>query len=318
MSSNNNFSGGRQEPQPPRRDQNNRGWYSWPLIIVLFSIGLWPVALALLCANLLGDGKRMAGRSGESAVDRAMRRAEERVNSGMNRAANGVDRAADAMRRAEERMNAAARAAQDMASQAAERARTPVGRVGLHTPEEMAKILNDALDRAKARAAKEREREAAQAARQSQGTAARSGYVDARPASGPRPEPVPPPRPADRQKQAAKPPKQKKLKLPGKALRVIGICLIVMGAIFGLDFLADLFQGYWADFEEFFMGLGFLAGGGIMFGRGKYLANMTRRSQRYILAIGNVDVMRLDEIAKRVNRKPAQDRKSTRLNSSHM
>ena len=51
---------------------------------------------------------------------------------------------------------------------------------------------------------------------------------------------------------------------------------------------------------------GFLGAGGIMFFRGRYLNKMSRRSHRYILAIGNVDAMPIDEIAKRVNRKPHQ------------
>ena len=46
-----------------------------------------------------------------------------------------------------------------------------------------------------------------------------------------------------------------------------------------------------------------------MFFRGRYLNKMSRRSQRYILAIGNTDAMPIDEIAKRVNRKPAQAEK---------
>ena len=116
--------------------------------------------------------------------------------------------------------------------------------------------------------------------------------------------PVPP---AGR-RESAKPVKEKKpkkQKLPGKGLRQLGIILLVFGSIMGLNFLAEAAQSL-VDYDLFFMTLGFLAGGGIMFGRGRYLANMTRRSQRYIVAIGNVDAMPLDEIAKRVNRKPAQ------------
>ena len=50
--------------------------------------------------------------------------------------------------------------------------------------------------------------------------------------------------------------------------------------------------------------LGFLAGGAVSLGRGEYLAKMSRRAQRYILAIGTADTMPLSEIAKRVNRTP--------------
>ena len=87
---------------------------------------------------------------------------------------------------------------------------------------------------------------------------------------------------------------------------MLGICFVVMGAIVGLSYAADLFQGYYVDFEDFFASLGFLAGGAIMWGRGQYLARMTRRSQRYILAIGMADTMSIEEIAKRVNRGPSK------------
>ena len=33
--------------QPPG-NQDNSGWYSWPVIIILFALGIWPIALALL------------------------------------------------------------------------------------------------------------------------------------------------------------------------------------------------------------------------------------------------------------------------------
>ena len=54
------------------------------------------------------------------------------------------------------------------------------------------------------------------------------------------------------------------------------------------------------------MGLGFAAAGGIMWGRGQYLARMARRTNRYTNAIGEAEAMPLDEIAKRVNRSPAK------------
>ena len=42
-------SGGRQTPppRPPQKKQDNSGWYSWPLIIILFAVGAWPLALIL-------------------------------------------------------------------------------------------------------------------------------------------------------------------------------------------------------------------------------------------------------------------------------
>lgn len=290
------FTGGRQNPPPPqKKPDNNTGWYTWPLIIVLFSLGIWPLALILLFYNIRNEskGKTVTVRGGahsggaESAVERAMRRAEDRINE-------------------------ASKAAVDMANRVVGSSGGRVGRVGVHSPEEMAKMLNDALDRAKKAAAKERERLAAQAQRQSQAQPVRSGYADARPQPQPQPKPQPEakqksqPVNANSSQRPAKPAKAKKQKLPGKGLRILGICFLVFGALLGMDFLTEVLQYSLVDFENMIMSLGFFAGGGIMFGRGNYLANITRRSQRYILAIGNVDKMSIDEIAKRVNRKPSQ------------
>ena len=80
-------------------------------------------------------------------------------------------------------------------------------------------------------------------------------------------------------------PTVKKQKLPGKALRVLGIIFLAIGALVGMSFLADVLQGFWVDFDDFFASVGFLASGGIMWGRGQYLARMTRRSQRYLSLI---------------------------------
>ncbi|MBR3704371.1 MAG: 5-bromo-4-chloroindolyl phosphate hydrolysis family protein [Oscillospiraceae bacterium] len=102
---------------------------------------------------------------------------------------------------------------------------------------------------------------------------------------------------------------EKKEKTPGMALRIIGICLLAIGTIIALDFAASSLQGYYTMLEDLFAGLGFLASGGIMLGRGEYLAKMSRRTKRYILAIGAAETMPLDEIAKRVNRTVAQAKK---------
>ena len=43
------FTGGQPTPsRPPRKRPDNSGWYRWPVIIVLFAMGIWPVALLLL------------------------------------------------------------------------------------------------------------------------------------------------------------------------------------------------------------------------------------------------------------------------------
>ena len=53
-------------PRPPQKKEDNSGWYSWPLIIILFSLGIWPIALILLFFNILEmtktKAKRTAGR----------------------------------------------------------------------------------------------------------------------------------------------------------------------------------------------------------------------------------------------------------------
>ena len=115
---------------------------------------------------------------------------------------------------------------------------------------------------------------------------------------------APPPKPAKQAKPARE--KKQKSKPAGVLLRILGIISLFIGFCLGADFMSELLQGYGPLFDEFFASLGFLGAGGLMFFRGRYLNKMSRRSQRYILAIGNVDAMPLDEIAKRVNRKPDQ------------
>ena len=113
----------------------------------------------------------------------------------------------------------------------------------------------------------------------------------------------PPPKPVPKPAKKAKPAKAKPA---GVLLRILGAVFLFAGGTITLDFIASTFQGYYAELDELFAGLGFLVSGGAMFFRGHYLNKMNRRSQRYILAIGNVDAMPIDEIAKRVNRTPAK------------
>ena len=109
----------------------------------------------------------------------------------------------------------------------------------------------------------------------------------------------------------AKPAKEKKPKTKpaGVMLRIFGAVALFVGVCIAGDFMSEALQGYGVDLDDFFAALSFLGAGGIMFFRGRYLNKMSRRSQRYILAIGNTDAMPIDEIAKRVNRKPAQAEK---------
>ena len=195
--------------RPDPKNTDNSGWYSWPAIIILFALNLWPIALALLFFNVFGDEKkksahRSKARSMDEPVERAIARAEERRKS----AAAQVDKS-----KTEEK-----------------------------------------------------------------------------------------PKKADKKKGK----KKKEPSDPGVVLRIVGICLLALGMFLTMQFAAESLQGWTTYLEDLFMGLAFLASGGIMWGRGKYLNRMTRRSRRYMLAIGDADAMSLGEIAKRGNRTPAQ------------
>ena len=242
---------------PPVRKKNNSGWYSWPVIIILFAVGAWPIALALLFLNIFSDGKKAGKGTGaagtrtagydaqaRSAVEQAIRRAEAKVD----RAEGKVDQA--------------------------------FGRAG------------ESVDQAVERALAQMERTIDRAARQVEGAG-----------KSPRRAAPPPPK--------AKPAKEKKPKTKpaGVMLRIFGAVALFVGVCIAGDFMSEALQGYGVDLDDFFAALSFLGAGGIMFFRGRYLNKMSRRSQRYILAIGNTDAMPIDEIAKRVNRKPAQAEK---------
>ena len=84
---------GEQRPpvrKPPQKKPDNSGWYSWPIIIVLFALGLWPVALILMFINIFGDEKRKkqpasqrkpsAEARMEQVVEDAVERAKAKVN----------------------------------------------------------------------------------------------------------------------------------------------------------------------------------------------------------------------------------------------
>ena len=234
----------------PQKKPDNTGWYVWPLIIVLFGLGLWPVALVLLFLTIFGDEKRKKQPTSQrkpSAEERVERAVEEAVDRAMAKAREAGSRAAASRR-------AAAPSEVDRAVADVERA--------------VADVERAAEDLAKEFAADERKAAA-------------------------------PKKPAKKKKKSKK---KEPEKLPGKLLRVIGLCLLACGLIVGLDAVPSLIQGYTYMLEDLFAGAGMAVAGGIMWGRGQYLARMTRRSQRYILAIGDAETMSLAEIAKRVNR----------------
>lgn len=263
-------SGGRQTPppRPPQKKQDNSGWYSWPLIIILFAVGAWPLALILLFFNLSGDSRRK--KNGQSAAHQA-----------------DAARQADAIRQAESAVERAMR-----------RAEQQTGRAGECIDRAM-RGAERSVDQAVGRAIEEMERTISRAAREVEQAGRGSSRSASRRQAAPQPK-VKPAKPVKEKKKKAKP--------AGVLLRLLGIIFLAIGGIIGLDFTSQLVSssGYGADIEEFFASVGFLFSGGLMFFRGHYLNKMSRRSQRYILAIGNVDAMPIEEIAKRVNRTPSK------------
>ena len=227
----------------PQKKPDNTGWYVWPLIIVLFGLGLWPVALVLLFLTIFGDEKRKKQPTSQRKPS-----AEERVERAVEEA---VDRAMAKAREAGSRAAASRRAA---------------------APSEVDRAVADVE-----RAAEDLAREFA---------------ADERKAAAPK-------KPAKKKKKSKK---KEPEKLPGKLLRVIGLCLLALGAVVSVDAAAEILQGWTFYLEDLFTGFGFAAAGGIMWGRGQYLARMARRTSRYVGAIGEAEAMPLSEIAKRVNR----------------
>ena len=258
-------------PRPPQKNQDNSGWYSWPLIIILFSLGIWPIALILLFFNIFGDDKNKSKKnSRETAAEEVLRRTgaqvERGIRQGMRQAESAVGRA---VRLAEERTDSAAGKTDEALRKAAAEVERAIGRAA---------------------------REVEQAGRSVQN---QFGAEPRQAAS------TPPKAPAA---SKAKAPKPKKVKVKGKPagtlLRILGGFFMFAGFCIGADFTSELLSSYYVEFEELFTSLGFLVSGGVMFFRGQYLGRMSRRAQRYIMAIGNVDAMPLSEIAKRVNRTP--------------
>jgi len=218
------FSGGRPPQRPPQKKNDDWDWMKWVAVIILFSTGLWPIALFIILSSVSEQRKktkRQTAREREERVARALAQAEERVA----RARENVERA-----------------------------------------------NGSTVRRTAAQETMDRKHEASSYGKTTQ--------------------------------TAGKAKKEAKQKTPGKALRIIGICLLVLGSILCLDAAPSLIEGYTYALSDLFAGLGFLAGGAVSLGRGEYLAKMSRRAQRYILAIGTADTMPLSEIAKRVNRTP--------------
>ena len=102
--------------------------------------------------------------------------------------------------------------------------------------------------------------------------------------------------------------KDRQKKIPsGVLLRIIGIFSVFCGSVISLSSLIDMVDYYSSHMlEDLLVGLCFTVVGGILWGRGQYLAETKRRSRRYQMAIGSAEAMSLEEIALRVNRTPQQ------------
>lgn len=203
----------------------------WPLIILLFALGLSPIAFVLLIVKLVEDNKAKTARQSAS-------------RSAANRGDSVDARVEDAVERALEMV---------------------------------------------------------EASRTGQSTSPRQRTADSQAGYRRNTPPV----------QPAAPNKAKKPKLKHRFLSVllvlIGISLVIAGSIWGLVSLIDMVDYYSVYLLENFLGALSMSGiGGLLWGTGHHLREMNRRSQRYMLAIGDADAMPLDEIACRVNRTKAQ------------
>lgn len=233
------FSGGKPPQRPPQRKNDDSEWMKWVAVIVLFSTGLWPIALFVMFSSFSGQKKKSKKQTEQEKAERvaqALAQAEERVAQARER----VERA------------------------------HPTGRPS---------AAQESMDRRNGYTRVQNERNGA----------SKSASVDSSVFNTP-----------------AKKEKTQKVKTPGKALRIIGICLLVLGSIVCIDGTSSLLQGWDYALSDLLTGFGFLVGGAVSLGRGEYLAKLSRRTQRYILAIGAADTMPISEIAKRVNRTPGK------------
>ena len=100
--------------QTPPKKSGSSGWYSWPVIIICFSLGIWPLALVLLFYNIFSDGKKRPASAARprpadydaqarSAVERAMHKAESRVNQAEKQVGRAFDQAGESVDQAVER-----------------------------------------------------------------------------------------------------------------------------------------------------------------------------------------------------------------------
>lgn len=216
-------------PASGNRRPNNKkkiGDWEWVGLIVLFAMGLWPIALVWLVVKSLTAGGKQTSAARVRQVQKAMD--------------NTIDAA----------LRGVAQAGGDSASNGAE-----------------------------SQAAEPPQSETAPKKRAKSGTTASAGKASAR-------------------RQA------EKIADNGKVLWIIGLILMVLSTMVMSEPIDDLiYLGTLAySVEELIVGLNFLIGGGVLFARGQYLSRLSRRSRKYILAIGGADCMEIELIAKRVGR----------------
>ena len=215
------FTNGR---RPGKKDSS----WDWVAIVVLFGIGLWPIALVMLVV------KWLSGDSKQSSAAR-VRQAQKAMDDTIDAALRGVAEAGG-------KPDGGERAAAEDQAQGPE-------------PAQAAK-----------KAAKPRAK-----------SSARKAAV---------------------RKQA------EKVADNGKVLWIIGLALMVLSTMILSEPIDDLiYLGTLAySVEELILGLNFLIGGGALFARGQFLSRLSRRSRKYILAIGGAEAMEIELIAKRVGR----------------
>ena len=221
--------------RPPRKKPDNGLWIA---VIVLFCLGLWPIALALLGYIWLTGDKN--------------KRPEDKVRQAQQRMDNTID---EALRR----VSQAGAEAEKAASQATQ-AETP--------------------------------------------HAAQTAAPGAGAASGPRVrQETPAKKPSKKSSKSIDKQIQKALGGDGSTLRIIGVVLIVLSTFILTEPIDDLiYLGSIYAVEDLIVGLNFLAGGGVLLGRGLYLRAFARRCRKYVTAIGKSDDMEIDLIARRVGR----------------
>jgi hypothetical protein len=216
------FTGDTPPPQrpPQKKQQDDLEWLKWPIIIILFSVGLWPLAI-LAIAYFNRDKKKVkrvkySERETHERVERALQQAEARVAQARERVARETD------------PTARPTAAQETAAQKKD------------TPKK-----------------------------------------------------------TESKKATVKQEKKSKEDKGIRALRIVGICLLVFGTIITMESVGVGLQGYATYLEDLFVGLGFLMGGGVSLGRSQYLTKLSRRTKRYILAIGTAETMGMGKRAPR-------------------